>query len=167
MYQIWPIVFQYTRSILNFAPKLFNTSFNIIDFLQQVSLFSIFYLFLNYQDLKDDILKAEMGAARSILEKSTMMLLTTSKVNKRLQQESSCLLVSKSGRQQDEEIFGSRSFFYTAALSLLTHCFCNYGRFLVTDLLEAPRLQICQGQQRRCLQENERSHGNNNISSTR
>lgn len=30
-------------------------------------------------DLKDDILKAEMGAARSILEKSTMMLLTTSK----------------------------------------------------------------------------------------
>lgn len=30
-------------------------------------------------DLKDDTLKAEMGAARSILEKSTMMLLTTSK----------------------------------------------------------------------------------------
>ena len=33
-----------------------------------------------FQDLKDDTLKAEMGAARSILEKSTMMLLTTSKV---------------------------------------------------------------------------------------
>lgn len=30
-------------------------------------------------DLKDDTLKAEMGAARSVLEKSTMMLLTTSK----------------------------------------------------------------------------------------
>ena len=166
MYQIWPIVFQYTRSILNFAPKLFNTSFNIIDFLQQVSLRSIFYLFLNYQDLKDDILKAEMGAARSILEKSTMMLLTTSKVNKRLQQESSCLLVSKSGRQQDEEIFGLRSFFLCCCTQSL-HCFCNYDHFLVTDLLEAPRLQICQGQQRRCLQENERSHGHDNISSTR
>ena len=39
---------------------------------------SYFLLFL--QDLKDDTLKAEMGAARSVLEKSTMMLLTTSKV---------------------------------------------------------------------------------------
>ena len=38
----------------------------------------IFFFFL--QDLKDDTLKAEMGAARSVLEKSTMMLLTTSKV---------------------------------------------------------------------------------------
>ncbi len=37
----------------------------------------IFFL----QDLKDDISKAEMCAARTLLEKSTMMLLTTSKVN--------------------------------------------------------------------------------------
>ena len=33
------------------------------------------------QDLKDDVSKAEMCAARTLLEKSTMMLLTTSKVN--------------------------------------------------------------------------------------
>lgn len=45
-----------------------------------------------------------MGAARSILEKSTMMLLTTSKV--RLHHKSSCL--SQAG-QQDGEILGSRS----------------------------------------------------------
>lgn len=38
-------------------------------------------IFFFFQDLKDDTLKAEMGAARSVLEKSTMMLLTTSKVS--------------------------------------------------------------------------------------
>ena len=41
---------------------------------------SFLHMSFNIQDLKDDTLKAEMGAARSILEKSTMMLLTTSKV---------------------------------------------------------------------------------------
>ena len=35
-----------------------------------------------FQDLKDDISKAEMCAARTLLEKSTMMLLTTSKVSR-------------------------------------------------------------------------------------
>ena len=33
------------------------------------------------QDLKSDKARAQMGAARAILEKSTMMLLTTSKVS--------------------------------------------------------------------------------------
>ena len=87
-----------------------------------------------------------MGAARSILEKSTMMLLTTSKVNVRLQQESSCFLVSKSGRQQDEEIhvFGSVSFFYVAALSLCT-AFVIMVAFLLQTYLRHPDSRSAKG----------------------
>lgn len=38
---------------------------------------------------------------------------------------------------------------------------------LFTDMSETSRLQVCQGKQRRCFQENEGSHGDNYISCTR
>ena len=38
------------------------------------------WIFFYFQDLKSEKHRAQMGVARAILEKSTMMLLTTSKV---------------------------------------------------------------------------------------
>lgn len=42
------------------------------------------YLVCTLQDLKDEKKKARMAAARAVLEKCTMMLLTASKVNMHL-----------------------------------------------------------------------------------